>query len=145
MNEVQSLVRNLESSMRKSFDKIQAMPDQYLDEPCRHGCARGGNVWHLLTHNIEHEKMHTGQIIGARDSINRLQQDRKSRLIAELYVSRAMLIASLLGLEDSDIDRIPTDGGWNIRQIVEHVLYWDRDSIDDLENQFTEHQVLEEA
>ena len=143
MNEVQSLVRRLESSMKQSFDKIQLIPDQYLDQPCRHGCARGGNVWHLLTHNIEHERMHAGQIIGLRDNINRLQQDRISRLLADLYLSRAALIASLLGLEDADLERSPTDGGWSIRQIVEHVLYWDRDSIDDLEAEFNEHQVIE--
>ena len=143
MSEVQSLVRRLESSMKQSFDKIQPIPDQYLDQPCRHGCARGGNVWNLLTHNIEHERMHTGQIIGLRDNLNRLQQDKISRLLADLYISRATLIASLLGLEDADLEKTPEDGGWSIRQIVEHVLFWDRDSIDDLEAEFNEHQVIE--
>jgi len=87
--------------------------------------------------------MHAGQIIGLRDNINRLQQDRISRLLADLYISRATLIASLLGLEDADLEKTPAEGGWSIRQIVEHVLYWDRDSIDDLEAEFNEHQVIE--
>jgi uncharacterized damage-inducible protein DinB len=142
MNEVHDLVRRLEDSMRESFDKIEALPEEYIDQPCRHGCARGGSVWHLLTHNIEHERMHTGQVIGVRDAMNRLQQDKKSRLLAELYVSRAMLIASLLGLEDADLDRAPKEGEWSVRQAVEHVLFWDRDSIDDLEAQFVEESAV---
>ena len=42
--------------------------------------------------------MHAGQIAGVRDSLRKLQQDRRSRLLAELYVERARLIASLFGL-----------------------------------------------
>jgi uncharacterized damage-inducible protein DinB len=138
MSEVHELVRRLEDSMRESFDKILEIPEDYLDHPCRHGCARGRHVWDLLTHNIEHERMHTGQIIGVRDAMDRLQQDRKSKLIAELYLARATLIASLLGLEDSDLDATPKEGEWSIRQTLEHVLYWDRNSIDDLLAQYSE-------
>ena len=138
MSRVHELVRRLEDSMRESFDKIQEIPEEYLDHPCRHGCARGRNVWDLLTHNIEHERLHTGQIIGVRDAMDRLQQDRKSKLLAELYVARATLIASLLGLDDSELDTAPKEGDFSVQEAVEHVLYWDRDSIDDLTAQHAE-------
>ena len=138
MSQVDELIRRLETSMRDSFDKIQEIPERYLDEPCRHVCARQGTVWHLLTHNIEHERMHRGQIISARDSLRRLQQDRRSRLLADLYVARAELIAALIGLSDADLDKPPKEGKWSIREVVEHVIYWDRNSIDDLSAQFQE-------
>jgi uncharacterized damage-inducible protein DinB len=138
MRDVHELVQRLEDSMKESFGKIESISSDYVDQPCRHGCARGGTVWHLLTHNIEHERMHTGQIVGVRDAMKRLQQDKKYRLLAELYVARAMLVASLIDLEDNDIDQAPIEGGWTIREIVEHVIYWDRDSIDDLQRQFVE-------
>ena len=138
MSRVHELVRRLEDSMRESFDKIQEVPEEYLDRPCRHGCARGGSVWSLLTHNIEHERMHTGQVIGIRDAMRRLQQDRKSKLLAEFYVARATLVAALLGLEDSDLDTVPIEGQWSVQQTIEHVLYSDRDSIDDLQAQYLE-------
>ena len=138
MSRVHDLVRRLEDSMRDSFDIIEKIPEEYLDRPCRHGCARGGNVWDLLTHNIEHERMHAGQIIGIRDAMRRLQQDRKSKLLAELYVARATLVAALLGLEDSDLETVPIEGQWSVQQTIEHVLYWDRDSVDDLQAQLLE-------
>ena len=56
-----------------------------------------------------------------------------------------MLIASLIDLEDSDLDRIAKDGEWTIREIVEHVIYWDRDSIDDLQCQFVEESSMTEG
>jgi hypothetical protein len=136
MSEVRTLILRLEESMRTTFDRLEAIPEEYMDQPCRHGCARGGTVWHLLTHNIDHERMHTGQVIGVRDVLRRLQQDRRSRLLAELYVARAMLAASLIGLDDADLDRKPAEHEWSIREAVEHVLYWDRNSIDDLHDQY---------
>jgi len=72
MSQVDDLIHRLEASMQESFGKIEAIPEDYLDETCRHVCARKGQVWHLLTHNIEHERMHRGQIISARDSLRRL-------------------------------------------------------------------------
>src|SRR6478609_2030296 len=100
MSEVHALIRQLEESMRDTFGRLEAIPEEYVNQPCRHGCARGGTVWHLLTHNIDHERMHTGQVIGVRDTLRKLQQGQRSRLLAELYVARAMLIASLIGLDD---------------------------------------------
>lgn len=138
MSQVEELIHRLEVSMRESFEKIARLPESYLDEDCRHVCARKGQVWHLLTHNIEHERMHRGQIISARDSLRRLQQDRKSRLLAELYVARAEVIASLIGLSDEDLDKAPKEGKWSIREVVDHVIYWDRNSIDDLSAQYDE-------
>ena len=138
MTRLRELIQRLEDSMHETFDTIEAIPDEYLDQPCRHQCARGRLVWDLLTHNIEHERLHTGQVVGIRDAIDKLQQNRKAKLLAELYVARATLIASLIGLDDADLNRAPKEGEWNVAEAVEHILYWDRDSIDDLATQYRE-------
>src|SRR5437763_3530397 len=138
MSQVNELIHRLEVSMRETFDKIELIPEEYIDHSCRHRCARGGTVWHLLTHNIDHEKMHAGQIISARDSLRKLQQDKRSHLLAQLYVARAQLIAALIGVADEDLDKAPKEGKWSIREVVEHIIYWDRNSIDDLAAQFQE-------
>ena len=138
MSEIQDYIKKLQDGIQETMAKIAQVPDEYLDEPCRHMCARGGAVWHLITHNIEHERMHTGNIVGVRDSLRRLQQDKKSRLMAEYYVARAMLIASLFGLEDADLDADAMatgrwqEGRWTIREEIEHMLKNDRGSIDDM-------------
>lgn len=141
MSKVEDLVKRLEVSMQESFSKLLDIPEDYLDQPSRHSCARGRNVWDLLTHNIEHERQHMGQIVGLRDAMDRLQQDRKAKLLAELYVARSMLIGSLIGLSDSELNQSPIEGEWNIEQIVDHIIYWDRNSIDDLEDQYKEQKL----
>jgi uncharacterized damage-inducible protein DinB len=50
-------------------------------------------------------------------------------LAAELTRERAALIASLLDLSAADLDRESKPGDFSIRQNVEHVLYWERDSM----------------
>ena len=143
MSEIEAFIQQLEDGLRETMAKIEAIPDDYLDAPCRHACARGGPVWNLLTHNIEHERMHHGNLVGLRDSLRKLQQDRKSRLMAEYYVARATLIASLFGLDDVALDGVAapprwSEGRWTIRQELEHVLDTDRGSIDDMVAEFGE-------
>jgi len=89
-------------------------------------------------HNIFHEKQHTGQVWSVRDQLRLLQgwgnQDLPA-LLADYYTSRAQLIAALFGLADDQLDAKPKDG-WTIRETVEHVLHWDRNSIDALHAEF---------
>jgi hypothetical protein len=53
-------------------------------------------------------------------------------VMAETLRARANLVAALIGLDDKDLDARVPDDDWTIRQVVEHTLYWERHSIDDL-------------
>ena len=59
-----------------------------------------------------------------------MQGDPAQRLVAELYRERALLISSLIGLPDQALDRRPAEGETTIREVIEHVLYWERESVD---------------
>ena len=103
------------------------------------GDSRGGSARDLLVHNIFHEKQHTGQIWSIRDQLNILQgwdNQALPLLLADYYTARAQLIASLFGLTDEQLDTKPPDNGWTARETLEHVLYWDRNSIDTLVEEF---------
>jgi len=41
--------------------------------------------------------------------------------------------APLFGLADDHLDAMPEDGGWSIHETIDHVLCWDRNSIDTLQ------------
>jgi uncharacterized damage-inducible protein DinB len=131
-DDVKAMIRRLQDSFNETLDVLYDLPQDYLQQPCAHGCARGGSARDLLVHNIFHEKQHTGQVWSVRDQLRMLQgwgnQDLPT-LLADYYTSRAQLIAALFGLTDEQLDAKPTDGGWTIRETIEHVLYWDRDSI----------------
>ena len=132
---VKAIIKRLQDSFNETLGILYDLPPDRLQQPCAHGCARGGTARDLLVHNIFHEKQHTGQVWSVRDQLRALpgwnNQDLPA-LLADYYTSRAQLIASLFGLADQQLDAKPGDGGWTIRETVEHVLYWDRNSIDTL-------------
>ena len=123
----------MQESFTQTLDVLYDLPQDYLQRPCAHGCARGGTARDLLVHNIFHEKQHTGQVWSVRDQLRILQgwgNHDLPTLLAEYYTARAQLIAALFGLTDQDLDAKPPDEGWTVRETIEHVLYWDRNSID---------------
>ena len=138
-DDVKTLIKRLQDSFNETMSVLYDLPQEYLQQPCAHGCARGGTARDLLVHNIFHEKQHTGQVWSVRDQLRLLQgwgnQDLAT-LLADYYTSRAHLVAALFGLADDQLDAKPEDGGWSIRETVDHVLYWDRNSIDTLQAEF---------
>jgi hypothetical protein len=127
--EVSRLIARLHAQMNATLQTFDGLMAGDLDRPDDHGCAVGGTLGGLLAHNIEHDRMHTGQIATKRWEIGAMQGDPALRLLAELYRERAVLISSLIGLPDEALDRRPAEGETTIREVIEHVLYWEYDSV----------------
>jgi len=126
------LAQMLISSLTETLGVLAHLSDAELDDLSEHPCAMGGPVRDLLTHNIDHEHMHAGQIYSMRYGMRKMQKGQVDRLMAETVRARAELVAALIGMDDLDLDRQIPDDDWSIRQIIEHTLYWERHSIDDL-------------
>lgn len=125
-------VQMLISSLSETLGVLAHLSDAELDDLSEHPCAMGGTERDLLTHNIDHEVMHAGQIYSLRYSMKKMQKGQVDRLMAETIRARANLIAALIGLDDLDLDRKVPNDDWTVRQIVEHTLYWERHSLDNL-------------
>lgn len=125
--EVHELIQRLQSQMNRAIEVFAACKGS---EPSDHVCAMGGNLNDLLAHNAEHERMHYGQLADRRYALGLLQRSPRQRYLAEWVRERAALIALLLDLPDEALDRATEEGQTTIREIVEHVLYWDRDSVE---------------
>jgi uncharacterized damage-inducible protein DinB len=130
--QVDELVDLLLSSLGETLGVLAHLSDAELDDPSEHPCAMGGSLRDLLAHNIDHEQMHAGQVYSLRYSLRKMQKGQVDRLMAETLRARANLVAALIGLDDKDLDARAPDDNWTIRQVVEHTLYWERHSIDDL-------------
>ena len=130
--QVDRLVEMLLASLNETLAVLAHLSDAELDELSQHPCAMGGSLRDLLNHNIDHEQMHAGQIYSLRYGLKKMQKGQVDRLMAETLRARANLVAALIGLDDRDLDTRAPDDDWTIRQVVEHTLYWERHSIDDL-------------
>ena len=130
--QVDGLIEQLVASLGETLGVLTHLSDAELEDPSEHPCAMGGPIRDLLTHNIDHERMHSGQVYSLRYSMRKMQKGRVDRLMAETLRARADLITSLIGLDDKDLDTQSPNDEWTIRQVIEHTLYWERHSIDDL-------------
>jgi uncharacterized damage-inducible protein DinB len=126
------LVEMLIASLSETLGVLAHLSDAELDDLSKHPCAMGGTERDLLTHNIDHEQMHAGQVYSLRYSMKKMQKGQMDRLMAETIKARTNLISALIGMDDLDLDKRVPDDDWTVRQIVEHTLYWERHSIDDL-------------
>ena len=130
--QVNELMQMLRASLAQTLGTLSALSDAELDEHSEHPCAMGGSVRDLLTHNIDHERMHTGQVFSARYSQRKMQKSEVDRLTAETLKARTELIASLIGLPDDALDVRTPDDQWTVREMIEHTIYWERHSIGEL-------------
>lgn len=126
------LIKRLQVSLHETLETLAALNDEELNEPSDHICATDGTVRDLLNHNIDHDKMHAGQLFNARYLLKNMQKGEVHRLAADTVKARAEIIAALIGMPDELLDASIPDEGWTIREMVEHTIYWERHSIDDL-------------
>ena len=131
-HQVDALLQKLYASLDQTVRVLSVLSEAELDDLSPHPCAMGGTINDLLAHNIDHERMHVGQVYTARYNLRKMQFSRVDRIVAETIRARAELIASLVGLPDDALDAHMPQDQWTIREMIEHTLYWDRHSIDDL-------------
>lgn len=131
-SETRALIRALQEAMNETLDALSGLTDEQLDAACSHPCGNGPGdtrtLWHLLANDIDHERMHAGQVLSIRHDL-RVMQTQPARLLGEWVRERAALIGALVGLQDEALDQRATPGEWSIRDVVEHTLYWERDSL----------------
>jgi uncharacterized damage-inducible protein DinB len=130
--QVNQLLDTLQASLAETLKVLAALSEAELDLPSDHPCAMGGPIRDLLTHNIDHERMHVGQVFSARYGLKQMQFSQVDRLLAETLRARTELMAALIGLPDDALDARPPGEDWTIRQMIEHTVYWERHSIDEL-------------
>jgi len=125
---VREAIRELLTQTMTTMDALLEASDRELTMASSHACAQGKDLWTLITNDIDHEKIHTGQILEARYE-SRITASRMQRLLAEWLEERARLIGSLIGLTDEQFNRETAPGEWTYRVVAKHVLTLEQDSL----------------
>ena len=125
---VRGAIRELMEQTLTTMDALLEASDRELTMPSSHACAQGKDVWTLIANDIDHEKIHTGQILEARYE-SRLTASPMQRLVAEWLAERARLIGSLIGLTDEQFNRETAPSQWTYRVVAKHVLTLEQDSL----------------
>jgi len=125
---VRETVRDMLEQTMATIDALLAASDRELPLPSSHPCAQGRDLWALITNDIDHEKIHTGQVLEGRYEA-RITASPMERLIAEWLVERARLIGSFVGLTDEQFNAETAPGQWTYRVVAKHVLAVELDSL----------------
>ena len=125
---VRGAIRELLEETMATIDALLATPEGELAMPSSHGCAQGKDLWTLITNDIDHEKIHTGQILEGRYE-SRITASPRDRLIAEWLAERARLVGALIGLTDAQFNAETAPGQWTYRVVAKHVLALEQDSL----------------
>ena len=125
---VRGAIRELLEETMTTIDALLATPEGELAMPSSHSCAQGKDLWTLITNDIDHEKIHTGQILEGRYE-SRITASPRDRLIAEWLAERARLVGALIGLTDEQFNAETAPGQWTYRVVAKHVLSLEQDSL----------------
>ena len=125
---VRGAVRELLEQTVATMDALLEASDRELPLPSSHVCAQGKDLWTLITNDIDHEKIHVGQVLEARYEAQNTASPME-RLIAEWLAERARFIGSLVGLTDEQFNSETAPGQWTYRVIAKHVLALEQDSL----------------
>lgn len=126
------------------LDQIRAQREQVLTElndlteaDFSRSTHKDTWLWNTLIRVLlqfgNHMREHATQVDGIRDRIDR-RPTQPQRVLAQAEASWGLLLASLVGLEDADLDTPPPDGGWTLRQTLEHILKAEQDYIEAIRN-----------
>src|SRR5262245_35269902 len=125
---VQGAIRELLEQTMSTIDVLLQASDRELPMPSSHACAQGRDLWTLITNDIDHEKIHTGQVLEARYE-SRITASPMQRLVAEWLAERMRFIGSLVGLTDEQFNRETAPGQWTYRVVAKHVLALEQDTL----------------
>src|SRR6266850_3283741 len=125
---VREAIRELMTQTMATIDTLLEASDRELTMPSSHVCAQGKDLWTLITNDIDHEKIHVGQVLEGRYEA-RITASPMDRLVAEWLAERARFISSLVGLTDEQFNSETAPGQWTYRVIAKHVLMLERDSL----------------
>src|SRR2546426_11710437 len=125
---VREAIRELLEQTMVTMGALLEASDRELPMRSSHACAQGKDVWTLLTNDIDHEKIHTGQVLEGRYE-SRITASPMDRLVAEWLAERAGFIGSLIGLSDEQFNSETAPGQWTYRVVAKHVLMLEQGSL----------------
>ena len=125
---VRGAIRELLEQTMTTIDTLLAATERELPMSSSHACAQGKDVWTLLTNDIDHEKIHTGQVLEGRYE-SRITSSPMHRLLAEWLAERARLVGALVGLTDEQFNSETAPGQWTYRAVAKHVLMLEQHSL----------------
>jgi acyl-CoA reductase-like NAD-dependent aldehyde dehydrogenase len=118
-SEVNELIAQIRAAREKTLRSLIAVSE--ADFPLPTNMQRWTEVRRVLLRFGDHLREHANQIEHTRALLDRAPT-MPQRMLQEAELAYGKLAAALVGLSDEDLNAAPPDGGWSVRQVLEHAL-----------------------
>jgi hypothetical protein len=121
--EVKALLAQIRTAREETLAGLVAVTEADFPRPTH--MQRWTEVRRILLRFGDHLREHANQIEHTRDLLER-EPSMPQRMLQEAELAYGKLSAALVGLNDDDLNAAPPDGGWSVRQVLEHALEGER-------------------
>ena len=146
MTNVENLMHQLRSSRLKINDLLKNIPDEHIHLPIPNNeegrnAGRFKTVQQVLYRFIAHEIEHTIHLSKILTALN-INLSEAKMILKELQESRSKLESLIITLDDSDLDRNPSENEWSPREVINHLLQTEETFLSDMIVQAIEQKTL---
>lgn len=122
-SEVNELMAQIRAAREETLRSLIGVTE--ADFPLPTNMQRWTEVRRILLRFGDHFREHANQIEHTRALLDRAPT-MPQRMLQEAEMAYGKLCAALVGLTDEDLNAAPPDGGWSVRQVLEHALEGER-------------------
>ena len=120
MAKVTEFLDQMRASRQSILERLRSVPEEQMLVQAE-WAQRQVTVRFLLYRLITHEEEHTVHLIKTLTALG-IAQGEAELILRRLQATRGELEGLLVGLSDEDLDRVPAEGEWSVRQVLEHIV-----------------------
>ena len=120
MRGVAGLLEQMREQRRKTQIRLREVTEDQMLAKTHYGQREVDArfmFYRLIAHQVEHT-VHLAKTLQALD----IKQSETEMILKNLQAASGELEGMLIGLSDEDLDRVPGEGDWPVRRVVEHIL-----------------------
>ena len=121
MSAVSDIVGELRASRAELQQKLSGVTEEQMLTTISRQQGGDVNVRFYFYRFIAHEAEHTVHLIKTLAGLG-MKQSEAQLILRNLQAARGELEGLLLGLSDEDLDRVPAEGEWAPRRVLEHII-----------------------
>ena len=120
MSGVAELLEQMREQRRKTQARVRDVTEDQMLEKTHYGQREVDArfmFYRLIAHQVEHT-VHLAKTLHALG----IAQGEAEMILKNLQAASGDLEGMLIGLSDEDLDKVPGEGDWPARRVIEHIL-----------------------
>ena len=120
MADVLEMLEQMRELRNRTYKQLGDVSEEQMLAPTSYG-DRSVNVRFMFYRLIAHEVEHTVHLVKTLNALH-VAQGEAGLILKNLQAARGEIEGMLHGLTEEDLDRVPAEGEWSPREVVQHIM-----------------------